>query len=97
MEKKKNKLTSSFHPIDRVSESDVLKLGSLFSGVVDRVTPDAVIIYVNAKGYSKGTISTEHLADHHGKIFFILDWIFLFALLLWYSLILSLAIQGLLL
>nr|XP_015898902.2 rRNA biogenesis protein RRP5 isoform X1 [Ziziphus jujuba var. spinosa] len=50
----------------RVSESDVLKLGSLVSGVVDRVTPDAVIVYVNAKGYSKGTISTEHLADHHG-------------------------------
>ncbi|KAF3441966.1 hypothetical protein FNV43_RR15882 [Rhamnella rubrinervis] len=50
----------------RVSENDVLKLGSLVSGVVDRVAPDAVIVYVNAKGYSKGTIYTEHLADHHG-------------------------------
>lgn len=88
-------MTSSFHPIDRVSESDVLKLGSLVSGVVDRVTPDAVIVYVNAKGYSKGTISTEHLADHHGKNFFILDWVCPFSLLLWYSLILSLVMQGL--
>lgn len=52
--------------------NDVLKLGSLVSGVVDRVAPDAVIVYVNAKGYSKGTIYTEHLADHHGKSFCVL-------------------------
>ncbi|CAB4317299.1 unnamed protein product [Prunus armeniaca] len=38
--------------------------GCLVSGVVDRVTPNAV--YVNGKGYSMGTIFTEHLADHHG-------------------------------
>ncbi|KAJ0028110.1 hypothetical protein Pint_36333 [Pistacia integerrima] len=50
----------------RVSEDDLVKLGSIVSGVVDVVTPNAVIVYVNAKGYSKGTISTEHLADHHG-------------------------------
>ncbi|KAJ0089046.1 hypothetical protein Patl1_32885 [Pistacia atlantica] len=50
----------------RVSEDDLVKLGSIVSGVVDVVTPNAVILYVNAKGYSKGTISTEHLADHHG-------------------------------
>ncbi len=51
---------------DRVSEEDMVKLGSLVSGVVDRVTTNGVVVYVNAKGYSKGTISTEHLADHHG-------------------------------
>uniref|UniRef100_A0A2N9FCM1 S1 motif domain-containing protein n=1 Tax=Fagus sylvatica TaxID=28930 RepID=A0A2N9FCM1_FAGSY len=50
----------------RVSEEDMVKLGSLVSGVVDRVTTNGVVVYVNAKGYSKGTISTEHLADHHG-------------------------------
>lgn len=48
----------------RVSEDDMAKLGCLVSGVVDRVTPNAV--YVNGKGYSMGTIFTEHLADHHG-------------------------------
>ncbi|CAN6577203.1 unnamed protein product [Malus baccata var. baccata] len=48
----------------RVSEDDVAKLGGLVSGVVDRVTPSAV--YVNGKGYSMGTIFTDHLSDHHG-------------------------------
>ncbi|KAH9737715.1 rRNA biogenesis protein RRP5 [Citrus sinensis] len=48
----------------RVSEDDLVKLGSLVSGVVDVVTPNAVVVYVIAKGYSKGTIPTEHLADH---------------------------------
>ncbi|XP_044501490.1 rRNA biogenesis protein RRP5 [Mangifera indica] len=51
----------------RVSEDDLVKLGSIVSGVVDVVTPNAVIVYVNARGYSKGLISTEHLADHHGQ------------------------------
>lgn len=50
----------------RVSEEDMVKLGSLVSGVVDRITTHGVVVYVNAKGYSEGTISTEHLADHHG-------------------------------
>ncbi|KAK9266592.1 hypothetical protein L1049_021657 [Liquidambar formosana] len=50
----------------RVSEDDMVKLGSLVSGVVERVTSHAIIVCVNAKGYSKGTISTEHLSDHHG-------------------------------
>lgn len=44
----------------------MVKLGSLVSGVVDRITTHGVVVYVNAKGYSEGTISTEHLADHHG-------------------------------
>lgn len=43
---------------DRVSEEDMVKVGSLVSGVVDRVTTNGVLVYVNAKGYAKGTIST---------------------------------------
>lgn len=50
----------------RVSEDEAIKLGSLVSGVVDLVTPHAVIVHVNGKGYLKGTISAEHLTDHHG-------------------------------
>ncbi|XP_027934864.1 rRNA biogenesis protein RRP5 isoform X1 [Vigna unguiculata] len=51
----------------RVSEDDVVTLGSLVSGVVDRITSTNVVVYVNASGFSRGTISTEHLADHHGQ------------------------------
>lgn len=54
---------------NRVSEDDLVKLGSLVSGVVDVVTPNAVVVYVIAKGYSKGTIPTEHLTDHLGNTF----------------------------
>ncbi|KAL5741947.1 hypothetical protein ACOSP7_028679 [Xanthoceras sorbifolium] len=49
----------------RVSADDVVKLGSLVSGVVDMVTPGGLIVYVNGKGHLKGIISTEQLADHH--------------------------------
>ena len=45
----------------------MVKLGSLVSGAVDRITSNAVVIYVNAGGFSRGTISVEHLADHHGR------------------------------
>lgn len=59
----------------RVSEDDAIKLGSLISGVVDIVTPHAVIVRVNSNGYLKGTISTEHLADRHGASLFYLEFI----------------------
>ncbi|XP_050226780.1 rRNA biogenesis protein RRP5 [Mercurialis annua] len=49
----------------RVSEEDAVKLGSVVAGVVDRITPNDVIVYVNPKGHMRGTISTEHLADRH--------------------------------
>ncbi|OMO68743.1 hypothetical protein COLO4_29434 [Corchorus olitorius] len=49
----------------RVSEDDMVKLGSVVSGVVDGITPSAVVIQVNSKAHLKGTISNEHLADHH--------------------------------
>ncbi|CAK7342219.1 unnamed protein product [Dovyalis caffra] len=49
----------------RLSEEDGIKLGSVVTGVVEKVTPSSVIVSVNAKGYLKGTITTEHLSDHH--------------------------------
>ncbi|GFY80721.1 similar to RIBOSOMAL RNA PROCESSING 5 [Actinidia rufa] len=50
----------------RVSEDDMVKLGRIVSGVVERVTPHVVVVRVNTEGYMKGTISTEHLSDHQG-------------------------------
>ncbi|XP_028055134.1 rRNA biogenesis protein RRP5 isoform X14 [Camellia sinensis] len=52
----------------RVTDDDVAKLGTIVSGVVERVTPHAAIVRVNAKGYTKGTISAEHLSDHQGLV-----------------------------
>lgn len=49
----------------RFSEEDGIKMGSVVTGVIDKVTPSLVTVYVNAKDYMKGTISTEHLTDHH--------------------------------
>ncbi|XP_024021580.1 rRNA biogenesis protein RRP5 isoform X2 [Morus notabilis] len=51
----------------RVLEDDVINLGGVVSGVVDRITPKGVVVYVNGKKYLKGTITTEHLADHQGQ------------------------------
>ncbi|THF96348.1 hypothetical protein TEA_012815 [Camellia sinensis var. sinensis] len=51
-----------------VTDDDVAKLGTIVSGVVERVTPHAAIVRVNAKGYTKGTISAEHLSDHQGLV-----------------------------
>ncbi|KAJ8448113.1 hypothetical protein Cgig2_031837 [Carnegiea gigantea] len=50
----------------KVSEDDMVKLGSVLSGVVELVTPNAVHLHVNVKGNVKGTIFSEHLADHQG-------------------------------
>ncbi|XP_044965447.1 rRNA biogenesis protein RRP5-like isoform X2 [Hordeum vulgare subsp. vulgare] len=38
-------------------------VGTIVSGVVERVTPEAVVVSVN--GFSKGSILNEHLADYH--------------------------------
>ncbi|KAL0691315.1 hypothetical protein Bca4012_090994 [Brassica carinata] len=48
-----------------VSEDDSIKLGSIVSGVIDSITPQAVTVHVKSKGLLKGTIFAEHLADHH--------------------------------
>jgi len=50
---------------NRFIPADTAKLGSIVSGVVERLTPAAVVVSVN--GFSKGTILNEHLADHHGQ------------------------------
>lgn len=49
----------------RVPEDEVVKMGAIVSGVVECVTPQEVYVCVNGKTYLKGTISPEHLADHH--------------------------------
>lgn len=49
----------------RVPEDEMLKMGSIVSGVVECVTPQEVFVCVNGKTYLKGTITPEHLADHH--------------------------------
>nr|XP_043631998.1 rRNA biogenesis protein RRP5 isoform X2 [Erigeron canadensis] len=50
----------------RTSEDDEVKLGSLVSGTVTRVTQNAIIVDIGVKGYIKGKIFSEHLADNHG-------------------------------
>ncbi|KAF2548356.1 hypothetical protein F2Q70_00023584 [Brassica cretica] len=50
-----------------VSEDDSIKLGSIVSGVIDSITPQAVTVHVKSKGLLKGTVSAEHLADHHDQ------------------------------
>ncbi|KAL5082004.1 hypothetical protein RYX36_010425, partial [Vicia faba] len=51
----------------RVSEDDMVTLGSIVSGIVDRVTSNDVVVYIDSSGFSRGTISMEHLEDHHGQ------------------------------
>lgn len=43
-----------------------VKPGSLVAGVVEQVSPHGIVVDVNASSHMKGTISLEHLADHHG-------------------------------
>ncbi|KAK9723955.1 hypothetical protein RND81_05G036900 [Saponaria officinalis] len=48
----------------KISEADMVKLGSIVSAVVEFVMPNAILLHVNVKGSMKGTIFTDHLADH---------------------------------
>ncbi|KAJ8544824.1 hypothetical protein K7X08_017407 [Anisodus acutangulus] len=50
----------------RVFSNELVKPGNVVSGVVERVTPDAIVLDVTAKGHFKGTILPQHLADHIG-------------------------------
>lgn len=50
----------------RKSEDEVVKPGRLISGVVEQITPNTIIISIDVDGYTKGTLSTEHLADNEG-------------------------------
>lgn len=45
-----------------------MKPGSLVAGVVEQVSAHEIVVDVNASSHMKGTISLEHLADHHGKL-----------------------------
>ncbi|PPD84400.1 hypothetical protein GOBAR_DD18640 [Gossypium barbadense] len=59
-------LSLQMRPV-RISEDDMVKLGSIVSGVVEGLTSSAVVINVNSKAHLKGMISNEHLADHHER------------------------------
>ncbi|KAM3246622.1 rRNA biogeneis protein RRP5 [Capsicum annuum] len=50
----------------RVFSNELVKPGNVVSGVVERVTPDAIVLDVTAQGRFKGTISPQHLSDHSG-------------------------------
>ncbi|GER39943.1 RNA binding [Striga asiatica] len=50
----------------RASKDENVKPGSLVSGVVEHITPQDVIVDIDGSSHIKGTISLEHLADHHG-------------------------------
>ena len=51
----------------RTSEDEDVKLGSLVSGTVEKVTEKFISVDVGVKGYIRGIIYSEHLADNHGK------------------------------
>ncbi|CAL9220483.1 unnamed protein product [Arabidopsis halleri] len=61
----KCRVTSAVHGSRRITLNDSIKLGSIVSGIIDSITSQAVIVRVKSKGVLKGTISAEHLADHH--------------------------------
>ncbi|PWA39554.1 RNA binding protein [Artemisia annua] len=50
----------------RTSEDEDVKLGSLVSGTVEKVTEKFISVDVGVKGYIRGIIYSEHLADNHG-------------------------------
>ncbi|XP_057768681.1 rRNA biogenesis protein RRP5 isoform X2 [Salvia miltiorrhiza] len=50
----------------RGSEDELIKPGSLVSGVVESVATQTILVAVHESSHMKGTIFLEHLADHHG-------------------------------
>ncbi|KAK4432202.1 rRNA biogenesis protein RRP5 [Sesamum alatum] len=63
-----HRITLSFNVTPTsTSEKENVKPGSLVSGVVERVTPQTIVVDINTSSHMKGTISPEHLADHHGR------------------------------
>ncbi|KAF3619368.1 putative Alpha/beta-Hydrolases superfamily protein [Capsicum annuum] len=51
----------------RVFSNELVKPGNVVSGVVERVTPDAIVLDVTVQGHFKGTISPQHLSYHSGE------------------------------
>ncbi|KAL3341525.1 hypothetical protein AABB24_025863 [Solanum stoloniferum] len=60
------RINLSFTTSSRVFSNELVKPGNVVSGVVERVTPDAIVLDVTAQGHFKGTISPQHLTDHSG-------------------------------
>ncbi|KAI0529621.1 hypothetical protein KFK09_002175 [Dendrobium nobile] len=52
----------------RINDVDMVKIGSIVGGVVDKLTPTAVIINIETFSHFRGLISYEHLADHQGQV-----------------------------
>ncbi|PHT60850.1 hypothetical protein T459_35299 [Capsicum annuum] len=50
-----------------VFSNELVKPGNVVSGVVERVTPDAIVLDVTVQGHFKGTISPQHLSYHSGE------------------------------
>lgn len=45
----------------------MVKPGTIVSGTVELVTPDAIVVNVNnGQSHLKGTVPTQHLSDHRG-------------------------------
>ncbi|KAL3625500.1 hypothetical protein CASFOL_030954 [Castilleja foliolosa] len=62
-----HRITLSFNMTpSRASADENVKPGILVSGVVERITPHAVIVDIKSSNHMKGTITLEHLADHQG-------------------------------
>ncbi|KAH6781199.1 RIBOSOMAL RNA PROCESSING 5 [Perilla frutescens var. hirtella] len=53
-------------PPSRGMDDELIKPGSLVSGIVESIAPQTVVVAVHDSLHMKGTISLEHLADHHG-------------------------------
>ncbi|PKA45582.1 30S ribosomal protein S1, chloroplastic [Apostasia shenzhenica] len=52
----------------RINEVGMVRLGSVVAGIVDKLTPTAVIINFKDSSQFKGSISYEHLADNQGQV-----------------------------
>ncbi|KAL1554555.1 rRNA biogenesis protein RRP5 [Salvia divinorum] len=50
----------------RGSEGELIKPGSLVSGVVESIATKTIVVAVHESSRMKGTVVLEHLADHHG-------------------------------
>lgn len=52
----------------RINDADMMRLGNIVGGVVDKLTPTAVIINVKSFNRFRGLISYEHLADYQEQV-----------------------------
>ncbi|KAL6571985.1 hypothetical protein OROMI_012943 [Orobanche minor] len=52
--------------LTRGSVDELIKAGTLVSGVVESISTQTIVVTVHDSSHTKGTISLGHLADHHG-------------------------------